>query len=62
MLGFAGLEALSPSLLDQGCRAARSMRTGMAALPAHPVPGGIFTLGMPRMMILCRRATRLGFT
>ena len=29
---------------------------------AHPVPGGIFTLGMPRMITRCRRATRLGFT
>jgi hypothetical protein len=28
----------------------------------QPVPGGIFTLGMPRRIILCRRATRLGFT
>jgi hypothetical protein len=28
----------------------------------HPVPAGIFTLGIPRMMILCRRATRFGFT
>jgi hypothetical protein len=33
-----------------------------APLQSHPVPGGIFTAGMPRMMILWRRATRLGFT
>jgi len=28
----------------------------------QPVPAASFTLGMPRRMIRCRRATRLGFT
>src|SRR5205085_1685951 len=31
-------------------------------LPRHPVPCGIFTPGIRRKIILCRRATRLGFT
>jgi hypothetical protein len=35
---------------------------GVGVADSQPVPCGILTLGMPRRIILWRRATRLGFT